>query len=81
MQQGSRHDHYPRNESPITVADDPARIPHDWDLPTKKMLVGKAYDALPPKGGFVVFETLIDDERRTNALEDLWNRRVSPLTR
>jgi len=42
-------------------------ILHDWDLPTKKMLVGKAYDALPPNGAFVVFETLIDDERRTNA--------------
>ena len=36
-------------------------ILHDWDLPTKKMLVGKAYDALPTGGALVVFEALIDD--------------------
>lgn len=42
-------------------------ILHDWDLPTKKALVGKAYDALPAGGSFVVFESLIDDERRANA--------------
>jgi len=42
-------------------------ILHDWDLATKKMLIGKAYDALPPGGAFIVFEALIDDERRSNA--------------
>jgi hypothetical protein len=42
-------------------------ILHDWDLPTKKMLIGKAYDALPPGGAFIVFEAIIDDERRKNA--------------
>lgn len=42
-------------------------ILHDWDLPTKKMLIGKAYDALPPGGSFIVFEAIIDDERRSNA--------------
>lgn len=42
-------------------------ILHDWDLPTKKMLVKKAYDALPAGGALVVFEALIDDERRSNA--------------
>jgi hypothetical protein len=42
-------------------------ILHDWDLPTKKMLIGKAYDALPSGGSYVVFESIIDDERRTNA--------------
>jgi hypothetical protein len=42
-------------------------ILHDWDLPTKKMLIGKAYDALPAGGAFLVFEALIDDERRSNA--------------
>src|SRR5262249_43585934 len=41
-------------------------ILHDWDLPTKKMLIGKAYDALPPDGALIVFEAIIDDERRTN---------------
>jgi hypothetical protein len=42
-------------------------ILHDWDLPTKKMLIGKAYDAVPAGGSFVVFESIIDDERRANA--------------
>ncbi len=42
-------------------------ILHDWDLPTKKMLIGKAYDALPPGGSLVIFEAIIDDERRSNA--------------
>jgi hypothetical protein len=41
-------------------------ILHDWDLPTKKMLIAKAYDALPPGGAFIAIESLIDDERRQN---------------
>lgn len=42
-------------------------ILHDWDLSTKKMLVGKAYDALPAGGALIVFEAIIDDERCSNA--------------
>ncbi len=42
-------------------------ILHDWDLPTKKMLVGKAYEALPAGGSLIVFEAIIDDDRRSNA--------------
>lgn len=42
-------------------------ILHDWDLLTKKMLIAKAYDALPANGALIVFEAIIDDERRTNA--------------
>lgn len=42
-------------------------ILHDWDLPTKRMLIAKAYDALPEGGALVVYESLIDDERRTGA--------------
>ncbi|WP_269854651.1 methyltransferase [Streptomyces sp. RPT161] len=41
-------------------------ILHDWDLPTKRMLLEKAYAALPEAGAVVVFESLIDDERREN---------------
>lgn len=40
---------------------------HDWDLPTKRMLVAKAFDALPKGGALVVYDALIDDERRHNA--------------
>jgi precorrin-6B methylase 2 len=42
-------------------------ILHDWDLATKKMLIKKAFDALPKGGALVVYETLIDDERSKNA--------------
>lgn len=42
-------------------------ILHDWDLPTKKMLLNKAYEALPDGGSLIVFEAIIDDERRSNA--------------
>ncbi len=42
-------------------------ILHDWDLEQKRMLVAKAYDALPDGGALVVYDAMIDDERRTNA--------------
>ena len=42
-------------------------ILHDWGLPDKKMLIGKAWDALPAGGALVVIENIIDDERRKNS--------------
>ena len=42
-------------------------ILHDWDLEQKKTLIRKAYDALPEGGVLLVFEGIIDDERRENA--------------
>ena len=42
-------------------------ILHDWNLANKKMLIAKAYRALPPGGVFVAIENIIDDERRQNA--------------
>jgi hypothetical protein len=39
---------------------------HDWDLPTKQMLLNKAYKALPAGGALIVYEMLIDDARREN---------------
>lgn len=42
-------------------------ILHDWDLPTKQMLMAKAYEALPTGGSLIVFEAIIDDDRRNNA--------------
>jgi O-methyltransferase domain len=41
-------------------------ILHDWNLETKKMLLNKAYEALPGGGALIVYEHLIDDERREN---------------
>jgi hypothetical protein len=42
-------------------------ILHDWDLAHKKMLIAKAYRALPEGGALVAIENLIDDARRENA--------------
>lgn len=41
-------------------------ILHDWDLPTKRMLISKAHTALEKGGSLIVYEFLIDDERRTH---------------
>ncbi len=41
---------------------------HDWDLDRKRILIGKAYDAVRPRGALVVYEALIDDDRRQNTL-------------
>ncbi len=43
-------------------------ILHDWDLEQKKMLIGKAYAAIKP-GAFIVYESIIDEDRRENAFE------------
>jgi hypothetical protein len=39
---------------------------HDWNLDRKKVLIKKAYDALPEGGAFIAIENLIDDARREN---------------
>lgn len=41
-------------------------ILHDWNLEHKKMLLAKAHRALPEGGALIVFEALIDDDRREN---------------
>ncbi len=40
---------------------------HDWGLNDKKMLISKAYRALPENGTLVVIENVIDNERNKNA--------------
>jgi hypothetical protein len=42
-------------------------ILHDWNLDEKRMLVRKAYEAVPEGGAFVVYESIIDDDRSTNS--------------
>jgi 2-polyprenyl-3-methyl-5-hydroxy-6-metoxy-1,4-benzoquinol methylase len=42
-------------------------ILHDWDLDQKKMLLGKAYAALPPGGAMIAYDAIIDDDRSQNA--------------
>jgi hypothetical protein len=42
-------------------------ILHDWDMDEKRTLLRKAYDALPDRGALIVYEAIIDDDRRANA--------------
>jgi hypothetical protein len=42
-------------------------ILHDWDLETKRMLIRKAWEALPEGGAYIVYEAIIDDDRSKNA--------------
>jgi hypothetical protein len=42
-------------------------ILHDWDLDTKLMLLRKAHAALPEGGAVIVYDSIIDDERKQNA--------------
>lgn len=42
-------------------------ILHDWSLDEKKELLRKAFAAVPEGGAVIVFESIIDDDRRENA--------------
>ena len=42
-------------------------ILHDWDLDQKRMLLQSAHDALSKGGALIVYEAIIDDDRRENA--------------
>jgi hypothetical protein len=44
------------------------RVLHNWDLDKKRMLLRKAYAALPRGGILIVYERLIDDARRANSV-------------
>lgn len=56
-------------EDPLPKADViiMGHILHDWDLAQKKMLLGKVFDALPNGGAVIVYDAVIDDDRRKNA--------------
>jgi hypothetical protein len=41
-------------------------ILHDWNMDEKRMLLGKAFRALPKGGALIVFEALMDDARSKN---------------
>jgi precorrin-6B methylase 2 len=41
-------------------------ILHDWGLDEKRVLIRKAFDALPEGGAFVVLENIIDENRSQN---------------
>jgi len=55
-------------DSPLPKADVVmmGHILHDWNLDEKKLLIRKAYEAIPPGGAFIVYESIIDDDRCQN---------------
>ena len=40
---------------------------HGWGLEDKRKILAKVYQALPGGGALIVFDAMIDDERRKNA--------------
>lgn len=42
-------------------------ILHDWNLEEKKMLIRKAYEAIPEGGALIAYDAMIDNDRNTNA--------------
>jgi hypothetical protein len=42
-------------------------ILHDWNVQEKKLLLRKAFEAIPLGGALIVYESIIDDDRRANA--------------
>ena len=42
-------------------------ILHDWSIDEKILLMTKAYEAIPDGGALIVYEAIIDDERKRNA--------------
>ena len=51
----------PLPESDVLIM---GRILHNWDHATRTMLLDKAYRAILPGGALVIYDPLIDDERR-----------------
>ena len=56
-------------EDPLPAADVlvMGQILQDWDLERNRLLLAKAYAALPEGGALIIYEPMIDDERRENA--------------
>lgn len=57
-------------EDPLPKADVVmmGHILHDWNLEEKKLLIHKAFEALPAGGALIAYESIIDDDRSKNAL-------------
>jgi hypothetical protein len=54
---------------------------HNWNLEQKRLLVQKAYAALSPGGMLLVYESLLDDDRRSNTLGLLMSLNMLLVTR
>jgi hypothetical protein len=40
---------------------------HDWGVAERRALIGRAFAALPPGGQVLIYDPMIDDDRRTKA--------------
>lgn len=56
-------------EEPLPKADviTMGHILHDWNLEQKKLLIRRAFEAVPEGGALIVYDAIIDDDRRDNA--------------
>ncbi len=67
---GDRLHFYPGDffHDPLPTADVliMGHILHDWSLEEKVLLLRKAHQSLPDGGALIVYDTIIDDARRTN---------------
>ena len=54
----------PLPESDVLVM---GHILHDWNLEDKRMLLAKAYESIPKGGAVIIFDSIIDDDRKENA--------------
>ncbi|UNO43015.1 acetylserotonin O-methyltransferase [Streptomyces sp. MST-110588] len=55
-------------------------ILHNWDLDRKKVLLKKAWQALPKGGAVIVYDSLIDDDRSQNAFGLLMSLNMLAVT-
>jgi hypothetical protein len=55
------------DELPKTSVVVMGHVLHDWDLAQKRFLLERAFKALPKGGALIVYDAIIDDERRANA--------------
>ncbi|SPE47816.1 Multifunctional cyclase-dehydratase-3-O-methyl transferase TcmN [Streptomyces netropsis] len=55
-------------------------ILHNWDLEKKKLLLEKAWHALPKGGAVIVYDALIDDDRSENAFALLMSLTMRAVT-
>ena len=44
------------------------QVLHDWNLEEKRFLIASAYDALPQDGALIIYDMIIDDERKRHAM-------------
>lgn len=53
---------------------------HDWDVSERRQLIQKAFDALPAGGALLVYDRMMDDDRRVRALSLLGSLNVLLVT-